>query len=126
MKIRVYYDDTDAGGIVYHANYLKFCERSRSELFFQRGKSPAMNGGHFVVKHLEADYKRPAKLGDMLEVKHEIFGIKNTSLTLKQNIWLEDIKLFEMISILVFVVDGKPTKINEETKEFFGTVNQTV
>jgi len=122
MKIRVYYDDTDAGGIVYHANYLKFCERSRSELFFEKGKSPAMDDGHFVVKHLEADYMKPAKLGDMLEVKHEIIAIKNASLTLKQNIWLENIKLFEMVSVLVFVVDGKPSKVSEETKEFFKSI----
>ena len=122
MKIRVYYDDTDAGGIVYHANYLKFCERARSELFFERGKSPAMNGGHFVIKKLEADFKKPAKLGDMIEVKHEIISMKNTSLTLKQNIWIDDTKLFEMKSVLVFVVDGRPAKVDEETKEFFKSI----
>jgi acyl-CoA thioester hydrolase len=122
VKIRVYYDDTDAGGIVYHANYLKFCERARSELFFERGKSPAMDGGHFVVKSLQADYKKPAKLGDLVEVKHEIISMKNTSLTLKQNIWLDEIKLFEMVSILVFVVNGKPAKVAEETKEFFKSI----
>jgi len=119
MKIRVYYDDTDAAGIVYHANYLKFCERARSELFFERGKSPAINGGHFVVKKIEADFKKPAKLGDLIEVKHEIISMKSASLTLKQNIWLNDIKLFEMISILVFVINGRPTKVDENTKEFF-------
>ncbi len=122
MKIRVYYDDTDAGGIVYHANYLKFCERARSELFFERGKSPAMDGGHFVVKHIEADFKKPGKLGDMLEIKHEIISMKNASLTLKQNVWLEDIMLFEMISVLVFVIDGRPSKVSEETKEFFKNI----
>ncbi len=122
MKIRVYYDDTDAGGIVYHANYFKFCERARSELFFTRGRSPALGGGHFVIKHLEADYNKPAKLGDMLEVKHEIMGMRNTSLTLKQNIFLEDVKIFEMFCVLVFVVDGKPTKIDDETKEFLTTI----
>ncbi len=48
--------------------------------FFERGKSPEVDGGHFVVKRLEADYKKPAKLGDLLEVKHEIIGIKKTPL----------------------------------------------
>ncbi|MEN8727803.1 MAG: acyl-CoA thioesterase, partial [Sulfurovum sp.] len=42
MKIRVYYEDTDAGGIVYHTNYIKYCERARSEIFFQRGKKPTL------------------------------------------------------------------------------------
>lgn len=119
MKIRIYYDDTDAAGIVYHANYLKFCERARSELFFEKGKSPAIDGGHFVVQKLEAQYKKPAKLGDMVEVKSEIISMKNTSLKIKQYVWLEDILLFEMTSLLVFVKDGKPFKIDEDTKEFF-------
>ena len=119
MKFRVYYDDTDAGGIVYHANYLIYCERARSELFFQKGMSPASDGGHFVVKKLEADYKKPAKLGDMLEVKHQMIGLKNTSLTLKQSVWLDDIELFEMKSILVFVKNDRPAKLSEEIKEFF-------
>jgi len=119
MQIRIYYDDTDAGGIVYHANYLKFCERARSELFFERGKSPAVDGGHFVVKHLEADYKKPAKLGDMIEVKHEIISMRNTSLKLKQTIWLKDTMIFEMTSVLVFVLEGKPAKVSQKTKDFF-------
>lgn len=119
MKIRIYYDDTDAGGIVYHANYLKFCERARSELFFSQGKSPAIDGGHFVVKHLEADYKKPAKLGDMIEVKHEIISMRNTSLKLKQTIWLKEEIIFEMTTLLVFVKEGKPTKVDDKTKEFF-------
>jgi len=119
MKIRIYYDDTDAGGIVYHANYLKFCERARSELFFSQGKSPAIDGGHFVVKHLEADYKKPAKLGDMIEVKHEIISMRNTSLRLKQTIWLKEEIIFEMTTLLVFLKEGKPTKVDDKTKEFF-------
>ncbi len=119
MQIRIYYEDTDAGGIVYHANYLKFCERARSELFFEKGKSPAVDGGHFVVKHLEADYKKPAKLGDMIEVKHEIISMRNTSLKLKQTIWLKDTMIFEMTSVLVFVLEGKPAKVSQKTKDFF-------
>ncbi|WP_024955164.1 YbgC/FadM family acyl-CoA thioesterase [Sulfurospirillum arcachonense] len=119
MKIRVYYDDTDAGGIVYHANYLKFCERARSELFFQRGMSPTQNNAHFVVKHIEADFIRSAKLGDMLEVKHKILDLKNASLTLIQSVWLDDIKLFEMTSILAYVKEGRPIRIDPKSKEFF-------
>ena len=56
MHIRVYYEDTDCGGIVYYANYLKFCERARSELFFQKGLSPHNNDEFFVVKNVNADY----------------------------------------------------------------------
>ncbi|MDD3344207.1 MAG: YbgC/FadM family acyl-CoA thioesterase [Sulfurospirillaceae bacterium] len=119
MKLRVYYDDTDTGGVVYHANYLKFCERARSEIFFSQGKSPAVNGGHFVVKHLEADFIKPAKLGDLLEVTGKMLELKNASLTLEQTIWKEGEKLFAMTSVLAFVKEGRPTRIDEETKAFF-------
>ncbi len=119
MKTRVYYDDTDAGGVVYHANYLKFCERARSDLFYEKGKSPAVNGGHFVVKHLEADFIQSAKLGDLIEVKTELFLLKNASLILKQEVWREEVKLFAMTSTLAYVKEGKPCKIDEETKAFF-------
>ncbi|MDD5405657.1 MAG: YbgC/FadM family acyl-CoA thioesterase [Sulfurovaceae bacterium] len=123
MKIRIYYDDTDAGGIVYHANYLKFCERARSELFFSRGSSPAIDGGHFVVKHIVADFIASAKLGDMIEVRHEILKLGGASLELKQEIFRNDEKLFSITSTLVFVKDGKPSRFSPETaaimKEIF-------
>ncbi|WP_263832617.1 YbgC/FadM family acyl-CoA thioesterase [Sulfurospirillum oryzae] len=119
MKTRVYYDDTDAGGVVYHANYLKFCERARSDIFYEHGKSPAIDGGHFVVKHLEADFIRSAKLGDLLEVKNELIELKNASLILKQEVWRDEEKLFAMTSTLAYVKEGKPCKIDEETKAFF-------
>ncbi|MBV5278196.1 MAG: YbgC/FadM family acyl-CoA thioesterase [Campylobacteraceae bacterium] len=119
MKIRVYYDDTDAGGVVYHSNYLKFCERARSEIFFSNGRSPAIDGGHFVVKHIEADFIKPAKLGDLVEVKGKLLELKNASLTLEQSVWLDSVKLFSMTSILAFVKEGKPTRIDDDTKTFF-------
>ena len=119
MKTRVYYDDTDAGGVVYHANYLKFCERARSDLFYEKGLSPAVNGGHFVVKHLEADFIQSAKLGDLIDVKTELLLLKNASLILKQEVWREEVKLFAMTSTLAYVKEGKPCKIDEETKAFF-------
>ncbi|AFL68285.1 YbgC/FadM family acyl-CoA thioesterase [Sulfurospirillum barnesii] len=122
MKTRIYYDDTDAGGVVYHANYLKLCERSRSDLFFEKGKSPAIDGGHFVVRHLEADYFKPAKLGDLVEVTHELIAMKNASLILKQFIFKGEEKLFSMTSTLAYVKEGKPCKIDEETKAFFASV----
>jgi acyl-CoA thioester hydrolase len=122
MNIRVYYDDTDAGGIVYHANYLKFCERARSDVFFEKGLSLSVDGGHFVVKHIEADFIKSAKLGDLLKLKHEIIQVKNASITLKQNVWLEEIKLFEMTSVLVFAKNGRPTKMSLQVKEFFQSV----
>ena len=62
MQLRVYYEDTDTGGVVYHSNYLNFCERARSELFFQRGLSPHKTNAFFVVSHIDAKFIKPAHL----------------------------------------------------------------
>ncbi len=117
MKIRIYYEDTDMGGIVYHANYIKYCERARSELFFSNGLSPAFEGGHFVVRHLEADFKAPATLGDIIEVKSKVLDIGGASLKIKQEIFKNDTLIFSMLGKYAYVVDGKPAKISEIAKE---------
>lgn len=114
MKIRVYYEDTDVGGVVYHANYLKFCERARSELFFQKGTSPVFEGGHFVVRSLEADFHRPAKLGEMLEVKTELLGMKAATMTMRQQVYREETLLFEMVLKLAYLRhDGRIGRLDE-------------
>lgn len=111
MRIRVYYEDTDVGGVVYHSNYLKFCERARSELFFERGMSPILDEGAFVVRSLKADFLKPAVFGDLLDVKTEFVEMKAASLTLKQTIVRGEERLFEAEIRLAFVSGGKPTKI---------------
>ncbi len=123
MKIRVYYKDTDCGGIVYHANYLNFCEMARSELFFKNGKSPAINGCHFAIKHIDANFVKPAFLGDLLEITTKIKKIRHTSFILFQQIHKEKNLIFEMEITLVFLCkDGKIQKIPSQTKEFFKQV----
>ena len=114
MKIRVYYEDTDTGGIVYHSNYINFCERARSEAFFCRDISPVLNEGSFVAKKLEANYIKPAKLGDMLDVKSELKHMAMTSFTLTQSIYKKKEKLFEMDIVLVYINNkGRPQKLGE-------------
>lgn len=119
MKIRVYYEDTDVGGIVYHSNYLNFCERARSQLFFDAGRSPILEGGHFVAKHIEADYLKSAKFGDILEVKTSLLQIKNASFSLLQQIFREEEKVFEMKIDLVYLnFEGNMAKIPPQEKAF--------
>jgi len=120
LKIRVYYEDTDAGGIVYHTNYIKYCERARSEIFFSKDEVPTDgdNSG-FVVKHLDANFLGMASLGDMLEVKSEVLKQKSASLILKQTIFKEDKKIFEMNVTLVFVRNGRPKSIPEHLRDIF-------
>lgn len=122
MQIRVYYEDTDAGGIVYHSNYLNFCERSRSELFFQEGKTPTLDGRHFVIRHVDAHYYKSAKLGDLLDVKNKILELKNSSMKLNQSVYRDEEKLFEMTAVLVFAKDGKPIRIDDEIRSFLHSI----
>lgn len=123
VQIRVYYEDTDAGGIVYHSNYLNFCERARSEAFFAKALLPFSDDGHFVAKHLEANYKASAKLGDLLEVKNSIIEFRSASFTLLQEIFRDESKLFEMKITLVYTsLDSKVKKIPQELKELVYTM----
>ena len=118
MKIRVYYEDTDLGGVVYHSNYLNFCERARSELFFSKGQSPVLDGGHFVAKSLEANYIKPALFADVLEVKTELTSLKFASFTLRQSIYRGEEKIFEMkIKLAYLTHDGQIGRFDDEIRE---------
>lgn len=122
MKIRVYYEDTDCGGIVYHSNYINFCERARSEAFFERGLNPHLKNGSFVVRRIECDYLAPAKLGDLLDVSAKVLEIKNSSLIMEQIISKDNIELFRAKLVLVFINNnGKPSRIPEDIKELFAS-----
>jgi len=117
MQIRVYYEDTDTGGVVYHSNYLNFCERARSEYFFKEGITPALENSHFVAASLEAKYIKPAKLGDTLHVETQKVQMKTASFTLLQSIYLKDMKIFEMTIKLAYIgYDGRPKAMESETK----------
>jgi len=112
MQIRIYYEDTDAGGIVYHSKYLNFCERARSEAFFQRGLNPFEdeNSG-FVVRKVEADFLSTAKLGDILEIDTAVLEKKRTNILLKQTIKRDEQIVFEAKILLAYIKDGKVARI---------------
>jgi acyl-CoA thioester hydrolase len=92
-QARVYWEDTDAGGIVYHANYLKYLERARSEWLRARGvdqRELAAGGGTlFSVGAVEVQFRRPARLDDLLVVGCEVARAGGASLTFEQRIWRE-------------------------------------
>jgi len=118
MKIRVYYEDTDAGGIVYHSRYLNFCERARSEEFFRRGMQPVGEGhSGFVVRRIDADFTGMAKLGDLLEVRTRVLEETRSSVLLQQSIHREAEEIFSMKILLVYVVEGRPRRIPPELAE---------
>ncbi len=119
MQIRVYYEDTDVGGVVFYANYLKFCERARSEVFFQKGMMPYGETGHFFVKNLQANYLGSAKLGDLIEVKNSLLKMGAAQFVLHQEVFRENEKLFEMDITLVYVdYSGKVKKMDPEIRNF--------
>ncbi len=125
MNIRVYYEDTDVGGVVYHSNYLNFCERARSQLFFDAGRSPILSDGHFVAKHIEADYIKSAKFGDVVEVKTTLLQSRNASFTLLQEIYRSSEKLFTMKIQLVYIdFEGNIAKIPDSDREFLASTLQ--
>ncbi|MEA1915185.1 MAG: YbgC/FadM family acyl-CoA thioesterase [Campylobacterota bacterium] len=119
MQIRVYYEDTDVGGVVYHSNYINYCERARSELFFERGMSPHQDNEYFVAKHLEANFIKPAVFADVLEVATKVIKLKNASAVLLQTITRDGEKLFEMTITVAYLKDKRPAKIPTQIKTFF-------
>ncbi|MDO7252932.1 YbgC/FadM family acyl-CoA thioesterase [Helicobacter cappadocius] len=132
MQIRIYYEDTDCGGIVYHTNYIKYCERARSEeLLFSEAFNPHKISNAFVVKNLKANFISSAKLGDKIEVRTEVLKIKPVTVVLKQEIYkifdissetLCEDKIFELEVKLghIDLLTGKPTPI---TKTLLGVLN---
>jgi len=123
-EIRVYYEDTDAGGIVYYANYLKFAERGRTELLrsagFENQVLLGTKGLAFVVRHIEAGYHEPARLDDVLIVKTRVADIKNASFDMEQTIYCRNRLLFSMTVKLACVdmnKNGKPVRLPGDLKE---------
>lgn len=120
MKIRIYYHDTDAQGIVYHANYLKFCEQARSEFVFANlGKDAFDATSYFVVAQINARFKGAARLGDDIEVLSKCENITDISLELRQDILLEGKVIFTAYTKLVYLKNAKLSKIPEKFKELF-------
>ncbi len=92
-RIRVYIEDTDAGGIVYYVNYLKFMERARTEFLRERGlPKPAVleEGRLLVVANVQVDYKRSAKLDDELDVSAKLVKVARSYIVFEQQIWCGD------------------------------------
>tara|TARA_B100002019_G_C21026450_1_gene477413 strand:- start:312 stop:710 length:399 start_codon:yes stop_codon:yes gene_type:complete len=122
FNFKVYYEDTDSGGVVYYANYLKFLERARSEtlysLDFTNSGLLENHGILLIVKSCNIEYKKPAKFEDKLEIISEVLTFTKTSFIMKQEIMRKDEKISTAEIHLVAVdKNGKPKKIPKELKE---------
>lgn len=125
FPIRVYYEDTDAGGIVYYANYLKFAERARTEflrhLGFSQDDMLKNLGAGFVVRECHISYKSPAKLDDALNITCKVTELKGVSLKMEQKLYRGNTVLSEIEVTLVFLSleTMRPTKIPAEITSIF-------
>ncbi len=117
-KVKIYYEDTDAGRVVYYANYLKYLERARSEAIYSLGLTNAnLQKDHdtlIIVKSCNIEYKKPAKFEDELEIISSILSKTKTSFTMLQIIKKNEEIISEATVQLVTVnKEGKPIKIPE-------------
>ena len=112
--LRVYYEDTDAIGIVYYANYLKFAERARTEMIRLLGFATISsdNDTVFAVRRCEVDYLSPARLDDELDVVTGLIGIGGASIELEQTVWRGRKRLVRLVVRLAMVSpSGRPMRL---------------
>ncbi len=122
FPLRVYYEDTDAGGIVYYANYLKFAERARSEMLRRVGVKQSdmfrRYGMSFAVRDCSLDYRRPARLDDLLEVRSRLTELGAATLRAEQVIGREGTDVARLgLRIACVDADGRPTRIPAPLRE---------
>ena len=115
-KLKVYYEDTDAGGVVYYANYLKYLERARTEALTTIGLSNLQIkekfGALIIVKSCNIEYKKPAHLEDELSIRSFVKSVTKTSFFMNQFITKDEFSIVEAQIHLVFVNEkGKPIKV---------------
>jgi acyl-CoA thioester hydrolase len=124
LKIRVYYEDTDAGGVVYHARYLAFAERARTEMLrdagFEHAKQANEGIKDFAVVAISINYRAPARLDDLLTVKTQITKVGGASMEMQQDIYHAD-QLITELKVTLVCVDGnfKAVRLPAEIRKIF-------
>ncbi len=121
IEKNIYYHDTDSGGVVYYANYLKFMEEARTEYLRSLGvdvKEYMAKGILFAVVRIEADYKCPARYGDRITVSSGIEEIGNASIRFKQEVKNGDTLLVKAVVVLACITDKmRAQRVPEDLKE---------
>jgi acyl-CoA thioester hydrolase len=128
LPMRVYFEDTDFSGVVYHATYLRWCERGRSDYLRLLGTdarrlidgSDSQEPAAFVVRRMSLDYLRPSRIDEVLEVETWVKSLGGASVTLGQKVTREGRTLFEAEVVLVLVsVSGKPLRLSDAVRTAF-------
>lgn len=128
LPVRIYFEDTDAGGIVYHASFVRFCERGRTDFLRLMGaEARAMFDGSdsrepaiFVVRRMNMDFIRPGFMDDLLFVETRVKDIGGASVNLVQSIVREDKRIFEAdVTIVLISKSGKPLRLSDRVRTAF-------
>ena len=118
---RIYYDETDAGGVVYYGRYLSLLERARTEFLEDNGISVSefhALGLFFVIAHVDIHYRKPARLGDIVSITTEVTLMKNSSITVKNRVLRDALLLVEAdVTIVCVNRDGRPQRLPEMFKK---------
>jgi acyl-CoA thioester hydrolase len=128
FPVRVYYEDTDAAGIVYYANYLKFAERARTEWLREKGVGQRAlsedEGVAFAVRRVSVEYLSPARLDDRLEVHTRIVAVRGASLDGEQEVRRDGQTLAKLSLTLACVArSGRPARLPERVRQAVGLVS---
>jgi acyl-CoA thioester hydrolase len=128
LEMRVYYEDTDAAGIVYHSNYLKFAERGRTEMLrglgFDHPRLAAEHGVVFALARCTVDFVRPARLDDLLEVRTEVVGVGGARIEMAQRVGRGS-AVVARLGVTLAVLDARalrPTRLPQVLRRAFGAV----
>ncbi len=128
LPVRVYFEDTDAGGVVYHASYVRFAERGRTDFLRLLGTdarrlidgSDNREPAAFVVRRMSCDFLRPSRMDDLLEVETRVKEIGGASVTLIQTIMRDGVRIFEAeVTVVLVSVSGKPLRLSEAVRGAF-------
>jgi acyl-CoA thioester hydrolase len=127
LPIRIYYEDTDLSGVVYHANYLRYMERGRSEFFRSVGivRLAQLEGPEptaWTLRKVELEYVRPARLDDLIEVHTRAISLTGARMSAEQNIFCKDVLLTRgRVEACIMTLQGKPRRIPPEMRDKFAS-----
>jgi len=131
LPIRVYFEDTDAGGIAYHASFIRWCERGRTDFLRLLGTdarrlidgSASHEPAAFVVRRMNCDFLRPARMDDVLEVETRVKELGGASVTLLQAVSSAGRRVFEAeVTVVLVSVSGKPLRLSTAVRSAFGSI----
>ena len=136
LPVRVYFEDTDAGGVAYHASYVRFCERGRTDFLrllgtdargMIDGRSPnsqvsesSREPAAFVVRRMTCEFLRPGRMDDLLEVETRVKELGGASVTLVQTITCQAKRIFEAeVTVVLVSMSGKPLRLSDAVRGAF-------